>query len=54
MKDALKVLTVAYQGIAEFVIWLFVVILPILLPPALILWALWKLVTRRTKALGGN
>lgn len=48
LEDAVKVLTVAYQGIAEFVIWLFVVILPILLPPALILWALGRLVTRKT------
>jgi hypothetical protein len=48
LKEAVKVLTVAYQGIAEFVIWLSVVILPILLPPALILWAVWKLVTRKT------
>lgn len=47
LKDAVKVLTVAYQGIAEFVIWLFVVILPILLPPTLLLWAVWKLATRR-------
>ena len=51
LKDAVEVLTVAYQGIAEFVIWLFVVILPILLPPVLILWALWKLVTRKTKVV---
>ncbi len=48
LKDAVKVLAVAYQGIAESVIWLFVVILPILLPPALVLWGLWKLVTRKT------
>ena len=47
LKDAVKVLTVAYQGIAEFVIWLFVVILPIFLPPALVLWGLWKLITRK-------
>jgi len=54
-EDAVKVLTSAYQGIAEFGIWLGVVILPILLPPALILWALWKLFTRGTrKAVGGD
>jgi len=47
LKDAVKVLTTAYQGIAEFVIWLFVVILPILLPPTLLLWGLWKLITRK-------
>lgn len=48
LKDAVKVLTAAYQGIAEFAIWLMVVILPILLPPALILWGLWRLFTRKT------
>ena len=48
LQDAIKVLTTAYQGIAEFVIWLGVVILPILLPPALMLWGLWKFLTRKT------
>lgn len=36
-----------YQGIVELLIWLFIVVLPLLLPPALILWALWKLATRK-------
>jgi hypothetical protein len=48
-ENAIKVLTVAYQGVAEFVIWLFVVILPILLPPAFVLWMLWKVFTRRVR-----
>lgn len=51
LKDAVKVLTVAYQGIAEFAIWLGVVLLPIFLPPALLLWALWKMFTRKTKVV---
>jgi len=46
-KDAKNTVTVAYQGIANFLIWLFVVILPIVLPPALILWGLWKLLNRK-------
>jgi hypothetical protein len=46
--DAKGTVTVAYQGIANFLIWLVVVILPILLPPALILWALWKWMNRKT------
>ncbi|HAV78315.1 MAG TPA: hypothetical protein DCX53_13290 [Anaerolineae bacterium] len=55
LKDAVEVLTVAYQGIAEFVIWLGVVILPILLPPALLLWGLWKLFMRKTsKPVSGD
>jgi hypothetical protein len=47
--DAKSTVTVAYQGIANFLIWLFVVILPIVLPPALILWAMWKLLNRKPK-----
>jgi hypothetical protein len=54
LKDALKVLTVAYQGIAEFVIWLGIVILPIFLPPALLLWGLWKLFTRKTRKVASG
>jgi hypothetical protein len=46
-QDAKNTVTVAYQGIADFLIWLVVVILPIVLPPALILWALWKLLNRK-------
>ena len=49
LKDAIKVLTVAYQGVAEFAIWLGVVVLPLFLPPALILWTLWKMFTKKTK-----
>jgi hypothetical protein len=45
--DAKNTVTVAYQGIANFLIWLFVVILPIVLPPVLVLWLLWKLFTRK-------
>jgi hypothetical protein len=39
---------VLYQGIANFLIWLGVVILPLLLPPALILWGIWKFLNRKT------
>ena len=48
-KEAKKAVTVAYQGIAEFMIWIFVVILPILLPPTLLLWILWKLFTKKPR-----
>ena len=47
--DAKGTVTVVYQGIANFLIWLVVVILPILLPPALILWVMWKLLNRKPK-----
>lgn len=46
---ATKTLTSAYQGIVELLIWLFVVFLPIVAPPILILWAIWKFLTRKTK-----
>jgi hypothetical protein len=37
----------AYQAIFELLIWLFVVVMPILLPPVLIVWAIWKFATRK-------
>ena len=48
-KEAKGTITVVYQGIANFLIWLFVAVLPIVLPPALILWAMWKLLNRKPK-----
>lgn len=48
LDDATDTVTVAYQGVANFLIWLVVVILPLILPPALILWGLWKLMNRKT------
>lgn len=47
--EATGTLTLAYQGLVEFLIWIFVVFLPITLPPALILAAIWKFVTRKTQ-----
>jgi hypothetical protein len=49
--EAKGTVTIAYQGIANFLIWLVVVILPILLPPALILWGLWKFLNRKPRRL---
>lgn len=46
--DATDTVTVLYQGIASFMIWLVVVIVPVVLPFALILWALWKWMNRKT------
>ena len=45
--EAKGTVTVLYQGIANFLIWLGVVILPIVLPPALILWGIWKWQNRK-------
>jgi len=49
-----KTLTSAYQGIIDFLIWFFVVLVPILLPPALLVWLIWWLIRRssRTKPKG--
>ena len=46
--EAKSTVTVLYQGIGNFLIWLGVVILPIVLPPALILWGIWKWLNRKT------
>jgi len=46
---AKKSVTHAYQGITDLLIWFFVVFVPIFAPPVLILWGLWKLLTRKKK-----
>jgi hypothetical protein len=48
LDDATDTITAAYQGIANFLIWLAVVVVPLVLPPALLLWVLWKLMNRKT------
>lgn len=48
-KNAKESVTYAYQGIVDFLIWFFVVLVPILAPPALVIWGLWKLFTRKSK-----
>ncbi|MGE5379016.1 MAG: DUF4349 domain-containing protein [Bacteroidota bacterium] len=47
--EAKGTVTTLYQGIGNFLIWLFVVIVPVALPFALIGWVLWKLATRTSK-----
>ena len=47
-EEAKSTVTVAYQGIADFLIWVAVVIVPIFLPLGLLLWAIWKLMSRKT------
>ncbi len=48
-KNATETVTFAYQGIVYFLIWFFIVLVPILAPPALVIWGLWKLFTRKSK-----
>ena len=45
--EAKNTIVVVYQGVGNFLIWLAVVILPLVLPVALILWVAWKLMNRR-------
>jgi len=47
---AKQTVTVAYQGIIEMLIYIVVVIVPILLPPALIIWLVWTFFNRKKKA----
>jgi hypothetical protein len=47
LESAGKTLVRAYQGIVDFLIWFFVVLVPIFAPPILMLWGLWKLLTRK-------
>ncbi|MBK8781068.1 MAG: DUF4349 domain-containing protein [Anaerolineales bacterium] len=48
-EHAAGTLTRAYQGIIDFLIWVFVVFLPIVAPPVLLIWLLFKLFTRKPK-----
>ena len=48
-ENAKKAVTYAYQGIIDFLIWVFVVLVPIFAPPVLIIWGLWKFFTRKSK-----
>jgi len=52
--QAQQTVTIAYRGIFDFLIWLFVVVLPLLLPPAIILWVLWKLLNRKQNKPSGS
>ena len=53
-EEAKSTVTVAYQGIADFLIWVGVVIVPIFLPLGLILWAIWKMMNRKTVKVVGE
>lgn len=44
---ATKSLTSIYQALVELAIWIFIVIVPLLAPPALLIWGIFKLVTRK-------
>ncbi len=44
---ATKTLTSIYQVLVELAIWIFIVIVPLLAPPALVIWGIYKLATRK-------
>jgi Domain of unknown function (DUF4349) len=46
-----KTLTSAYKGIVDILIWLFVFVVPILILPALIVWGIVYLATRKKKKI---
>jgi hypothetical protein len=50
-ENAKTAVTFAYQGIIDFLIWIFVVFVPIFAPPVLIVWGLWKFFTRKSKKI---
>jgi hypothetical protein len=50
--EAKDTLTHAYQGIVNFLIWFFVVIVPIALPFVLIVWLLFRLLRRKPPKQG--
>ncbi len=47
LDSATNTLVKSYQGIMEFAIWLFVAVLPILAPPALVIWLIVRLIHRK-------
>jgi hypothetical protein len=47
--NAKKSVTYAYQGIIDFLIWVFVVFVPIFAPPVLVIWGLVKFFSRKWK-----
>jgi hypothetical protein len=46
-ESARNSVTRAYQGIVDLLIWFFIVLVPIFAPPALIVWIIWKAITRK-------
>jgi len=51
-----KTLTTTYKGVANTLIWVVVFVVPILLPPAIIIWGIWYLARRKANKpkLSGN
>lgn len=52
--SATHTVTAAYQTIIELLIGFFVVVVPLIAPPLLILWLIWKFLTRKKKPASGG
>jgi hypothetical protein len=49
VSHATEAVTNIYQGLVEVAIWFFIVIIPLIAPPALIIWLIYKFATRKSK-----
>ncbi len=49
LHDATGTVTSLYQNLIELAIWVFVVFVPLIAPPALIIWGIYKLATRKSR-----
>lgn len=52
--SATHTVTSAYQTIIELLIGFFIVVVPLIAPPLLILWLIWKFLTRKKKPASGG
>ena len=46
---ATEAVTTIYQALIELALWFFIVVVPLLAPPALVIWGIYKLATRKGK-----
>jgi hypothetical protein len=49
VSHATDAVTVIYQALIELAIWFFIVVVPLLVPPALVIWIIYKFATRKGK-----
>jgi hypothetical protein len=49
VSHATESVTTIYQGLIELAIWFFIVIVPLIAPPAIVLWIIYKVATRKSK-----
>lgn len=45
--EARRTVTSAYQGMTDLAIWVLVVVIPVLAPPALVIWLIWRVMRRK-------